>query len=240
MIDGKRVLAIVPARSGSKGLSDKNIRLLDGRPLLAWPIKAALESRYIDKVLLSTDSQQYADVGISHGAEVLSLRPSRLAGDQVPSSDVVLHVIDQLGEQGEVFDYLVLLEPTSPLTQSSDVDSGLESLVKRSETGAMVAIREVLTEHPLYCSTMDERLKLRPYQRASFSEPIRRQDLSRIFCFSGSFYISSIDRYREEKTFYHDDTYGFEMPSWKSREIDDLSDFICVEALKKNQHLFSV
>ncbi|MGH1371924.1 MAG: cytidylyltransferase domain-containing protein [Cellvibrionaceae bacterium] len=239
MIDGKRVLAIVPARSGSKGLADKNVRPLDGQPLLAWPIVTALESQYIDRVILSTDSQEYADIGQSHGAEVLSLRPDHLAGDQVPTSDVVIHIVDELKAQGDAFEYLVLLEPTSPLTQSSDVDSGLEALMQRSQSGAMVAIREVLTEHPLYCSTMDPQSKLSPYQRSSFSEPIRRQDLSKIFCFSGSFYISNVDRYRREQSFYHDATYGFEMPAWKSREIDDLSDFVCVEALKKNQHLFS-
>ena len=109
------MLAIIPARVGSKGLPGKNIRLLHGKPLLAWPIAAAKASKYVDRVVVSTDSDEFAHIARAHGAEVPVLRPAELAADTSPSSAAVIHMLDLLAAQGFIYEYLVLLSSqTSP------------------------------------------------------------------------------------------------------------------------------
>ncbi|MEZ5751843.1 MAG: acylneuraminate cytidylyltransferase family protein [Paracoccaceae bacterium] len=148
MIDSKRVIALVPARSGSKGLPNKNIRPLMGKPLLAWPIEAALASRFVDKVVLSTDSEAYAEIGRKHGADVPFLRPAELASDTSPSIDFILHAIDFFEERGEKFDILVLLEPTSPMTEASDIDAAIAALCASPSLTAAVGVTAMETQHP--------------------------------------------------------------------------------------------
>ncbi|MFO0106485.1 MAG: acylneuraminate cytidylyltransferase family protein, partial [Burkholderiales bacterium] len=138
MIDGKRVLALVPARSGSKGLPDKNIRPLGGKPLLAWPIAAALAAQRVDRVIVSTDSAHYADLARAAGADVPFLRPTALASDTAPSIDFILHAVDTLAAADEHYDYLLLLEPTSPLTEASDIDRALSALAAQGASAVAV------------------------------------------------------------------------------------------------------
>jgi CMP-N-acetylneuraminic acid synthetase len=118
MINGKRVLAVVPARGGSKGLPGKNIRMICGKPLIDWTIQAALKSRFIDELIVSTDSPEIADIAAKAGASVPFLRPAGLATDTSPTIDVVEHVLEHFRAASESFDYLVLLEPTSPLRRT--------------------------------------------------------------------------------------------------------------------------
>src|SRR5215471_6813557 len=123
MIGGKTALAIIPARSGSKGLPGKNIRNLCGKPLVTWSIEAARKSRHLDLVLLSTDSAEIADIARNSGAAVPFLRPGELATDQAPTFEVVRHALTfYRSEMGREFDYTVLMEPTSPLREDDDVD----------------------------------------------------------------------------------------------------------------------
>ena len=133
MINGKRVLALIPARSGSKGLLGKNTKLLCGKPLIAWPIQSALASQYIDNVVVSTDCQKIADLAVQYQAAVPFIRPENLASDSASSFDVIIHALDALANSGQEFDYLFLLEPTSPLTQTSDIDLAIERLINSTE-----------------------------------------------------------------------------------------------------------
>jgi CMP-N,N'-diacetyllegionaminic acid synthase len=236
MIQQKKVLAIIPARGGSKGLPGKNTRLLRGLPLVAWPIQTALHSKYVDKVLVSTDDPQIAKIAAAHGAEVPFLRPAELAQDTSPSSEAILHAIEFCKQRNEHYDYFVLLEPTSPLTEATDVDQALETLLA-SDGLAIVSVSKVEATHPVYCATLGADRFLKPYNRESFAKPIRRQEVEALYFFDGSLYISEIQHYLHCQTFYHERTLPYEVPSWKALEIDTLTDFIKIEAIMNHQAL---
>ena len=232
MIEGKKVLAIVPARAGSKGLPDKNIRQLGGKPLLAWPIEAALASQYVDRTIISTDSSKYADIALAYGADVPFLRPSEHATDTAPSMGFILHALETLADEGDVYDYLVLLEPTSPLTEATDIDDALQTLVQKSDVAtAAIGISPMETQHPAFAVLRDEGGLISPMLGGSFATLPRRQDLDPIFALDGSFYISSVSALAAEKSFCHARTLGLVTERHKAYEVDDLIDFICIEAI---------
>ena len=237
MIKEKRVVAIIPARSGSKGLPRKNIRMLHGRPLLGWPVWAAKNSRYVDKVIVSTDSEEFADIARTQGAEVPFLRPAELSGDTAKSIDVLLHALDFLRKGGEEFSYVVLLEPTSPMTEASDIDTALMRL-EENNFGAVsiVGISKVEAMHPAFDVCLDEKGVIHPYQ-GELGQSIRRQDLEPLYYFEGSLYISDVMALYQKKTFYHEATLGYVTPRWKALEIDSLFDFVCAEAVMEKKAL---
>ncbi len=236
MIDDKRVLCIIPARSGSKGLKDKNIRELAGKPLLAWPVCCARDSKYIDRVIVSTDSDKYAAIARQYQADVPFLRPTRLAQDTTTTIDVVDDLLNRLQES---YDILVLLEPTSPLTEANDVDIALESLIASWEkTDAVVGVTQEIKSHPAYLLTLDDDNKIHSLN-SDFSKAVRRQELSTVYRMDGTLYISKVDALQKQRGFYHDRTMGFVVPEWKSYEIDSLTDFICIEAIMKNREVLS-
>ncbi|MCS6627360.1 acylneuraminate cytidylyltransferase family protein [Roseibacterium beibuensis] len=233
MIDGKRVLAIVPARKGSKGLPLKNIRPLAGKPLLAWPIAAARASSHVDRVIISTDDQGFADIAVQHGADAPFLRPAELASDTAPSIGFILHAVDALAEAGERYDYIVLLEPTSPLTEGTDVDAALEQLAA-SDADAIVGVTALETSHPAYAVRMGADGVIDPLQPGGFAAMPRRQDLEPVFGLDGSLYISTVDALRREQGFCHGRTLGYVTARHKAHEVDDLVDFLCIEAIAAN------
>ncbi len=236
MINQKKILAIIPARGGSKGLPNKNIRPLQGMPLVAWPIKAALNSRYIDRVIVTTDDIKIAEIAKQYGADVPFMRPPHLALDSSPSSEAIMHALDYCAVDEREYDYFVLLEPTSPLTESADVDSALERLIAGNGL-AIVGASNVKSTHPVFCATIGENAFLRPYNRDSFAKPIRRQDVDDLYFFDGSLYISDVKKYRETATFYHESTLPYIVPAWKALEIDTLLDFFMIEAVMNNKEL---
>lgn len=238
MIDGRKVLALVPARHGSKGLPLKNIRPLRGKPLLAWPVEAALASRYVDRVVVSTDSEDFAALARAAGAEVPFLRPPELATDTTPSIDVILHAIDTLASNGDHYDYLILLEPTSPLTDAADINRALEKLVALgTHADAIVGVSAMASAHPAFAVRVVDDGLIRPYAVANFGQMPRRQDTEPLFNLDGSLYASTVEALRRERGFYHDRTLPYVTPRHKSFEIDDLVDFICIEAILANRHL---
>ena len=233
MIDNARVLAIVPARSGSKGLPLKNIRPLAGKPLLAWPIEAARASAYVDRVIISTDDAGFAEIAVRHGADAPFLRPAALAGDASPSIDFILHAIDMLEAAGDAYDYVVVLEPTSPLTEAADVDAALRQLHgARDAADAIVGVTPLVTSHPAFAVRRDGQGVIQPFLNASFGHLPRRQDLEPLFSMDGSLYISTVPALRRERGFCHGRTLGYETARHKAYEVDDLVDFICIEAVK--------
>ena len=140
------VLALIPARAGSKGLPRKNLLEVGGLPLIAWSILAAKGSRFVDRVVVSTDGTEIADVARGLGADVPFMRPADLATDDASTQDVVLHCLDELEKEGSGYDLLVLLQPTSPLRKAEDVDSALELLAAR---GADAVVGVCRVEHGL-------------------------------------------------------------------------------------------
>ena len=232
MIDGKRVLALVPARRGSKGLPLKNIRPLHGMPLLAWPIKAARGSQYVDRVVISTDDPDFAELARAAGADAPFLRPAELASDSAPSIGVIIHALDALEAADDVYDYLVLLEPTSPLTETSDVDSALQTLLaRRREADAIVGVTELSTTHPAFAVRANDHGFISPFAAQTFGHLPRRQDVEPLYYLDGSLYASTVEALRSKASFCHDRTIAHIMPRHKSFEVDDLVDFMCIEAL---------
>ena len=234
MIEGKRVLGLITARGGSKGLPGKNVRDLCGHPLIAWTVAAALGAEPIDDVVVSTDSPDIAAVAKRYGAEVPFMRPSKLAGDTATSMDVVAHALDRLREAGREYGYLVLLEPTSPLREAADIDLALRRLI---DTGAVsiVGVARAGSVHPafMYRSGADGRLL--PFLPVPDRESLRRQDTEPVFFLEGTVYASRLPDLIERGGFYHADCVGYEVPKWKSPEVDDIIDFLLVEAIMKHR-----
>jgi len=230
MIGTGRVLAVVTARGGSKGLPGKNLRPLNGKPLIAWTIQQGLACGSIDSLVVSTDDRAIADVAETYGARVPYLRPAHLASDSASSMDVLLDVLDRLGDAGEQYDYLVLLEPTSPLRDVSDIDGALRLLAEGAQS--VVGVARAENAHPSFLMAVRDGL-LRPMLQAQ-PTGLRRQDLvGEYFYLEGSVYASRVDTFRERKSFYHDCTTPWIVEPYKAIEIDNLSDFIAADALMK-------
>lgn len=235
MIDGIRVLAIVSARGGSKGLPRKNGRALLGRPLLSWSVAAARGSSCVDRVIVSTDDSVLATIAREAGADVPFMRPTHLAEDFTPSSDVVVHALDTLAGLGDSFGYVVLLEPTSPLTEGVDVDAALARLHgARDRADAIVGIVRTEADHPSFAVAMAADGKIAPVAGGGFADLPRRQDLPAVYRLEGSLYASEVMAFRTIRSFCHARTIGYLVPRYKSLEVDDLVDFVCIEAIARS------
>lgn len=232
MINGKPVIAIIPARGGSKGLPGKNIRELCGKPLIAWTIEKAKKSKHLDVILVTTDSSEIAGIAKNYGADVPFLRPSDLAGDRASTHDVIFHALAHYREtQGREFEYTVLMEPTSPLREDDDVDRMLEALDGRAEAfDAIVSVGEV-SEHP----SIMKRLvgdHMEPYC-SELTQTTRRQDNVPAYFPYGVAYIAKTAELLRESTFYMRRCLPFVIKSYQNYEIDDVYDFLCVENVMK-------
>lgn len=232
MYKGKRILALIPARAGSKGLPGKNIRPMLGKPLIAWSVEHALQCGCADKVVVSTDSPEAADAARAAGAGVPFMRPPALAADTATSADVIIHALDFLEAAGETFDTFVLLEPTSPLREPGDVMAALDLLTADPAARAVVSVARAESSHPDFCVELDAAKRISRPGGEGFTAK-RRQDIKDLYYFEGTVYASDVRTFRERRTFLHGETLGYEVPRWKAVEIDELSDFICAEALLK-------
>lgn len=233
MINDKKVIAIIPARGGSKGLPGKNIRPLCGKPLIAWSIEQALRSECVDKVLVTTDSEEIANVAKRYGAEVPFIRPSELATDYTPSFEVISHALSYYRDfLGVTFDYSILLEPTSPLRERDDIDEMAKKLDDLNQSfDGIVTIGEV-AYHPSIMKKCDSH-KLLPV----FPELVqksRRQDHDTVYWPFGTF-MTKTDTLLREKSFYPSRLTHYKIKRYQCYEIDDLYDFLCVEAVMKHE-----
>ena len=184
MYNNKKILAIIPARGGSKGLPNKNIKPLCGKPLIGWSIEQAGGSAYIDEIFVSTDSAEIASVAESFGIEVPFLRPAELATDTSPSSEFVLHTIDYYRSQGQEFDYILLLEPTSPLRDVADINTAIEQLLNHKTAKSIVGVSKVEATHPAFLVNLSKEGLLEPY--LGEMKALRRQELNDLYFFEGS------------------------------------------------------
>lgn len=238
MYKNKAFLAIIPARGGSKGLPGKNIKELCGKPLIAWTVEAGLGSQYIDEVMVTTDSEEIACIAREFGASVPFVRPAELASDTATSFDVVKHAINFYKDKlNKKFDYVVMLEPTSPLRDKDDIDSAIEQLLSNPHASAIVGICKTESQNPAFLATKNDNDCLVGYVNKDM-RVLRRQEISDVYFFEGSVYVSHIATLLDRKTFYHECTLGYEVPKWKSPEIDDIDDFIIVEALMKFKGMY--
>ncbi len=234
MINDKRALAIIPARGGSKGLPGKNIRILCGKPLIAWSIEKARKSCHLDVVLVTTDSPEIADVARQYGAAVPFLRPAELATDHASTYEVIRHALAHYRTtEGREFDYIVMLEPTSPLREDQDIDRMLEVLDTRADDfDAIVSVGQV-TEHP----SIMKRLvgdRIEPFC-PELVQTTRRQDNVPAYFPYGVAYIAKTRALLEENTFYTRRCTYFTIKRYQNYEIDDIYDFLCVESVMKRE-----
>lgn len=234
MIREKRVLAIIPARGGSVGLPGKNIRAMCGKPLIAWSIEKAKKSNYLDMVLVTTDSQKIADVSAQFGARVPFLRPAELATDKASTYDTVRHALTFLQEkEGHTFDYIVLLEPTSPLREDDDIDRMLEQLQAReSDFDSIISVGEI-DEHPSIVRRLSGD-RLEPFC-PELQRTTRRQDNEPAYFPFGVAYIAKTEALLAENTFYTRRSTYFKIKRYQNYEIDDIYGFLCAERIMKHE-----
>lgn len=224
------ILAIVPARGGSKGIPRKNCKPLLGKPLVVWSIEQALRSRYITRTFVSTDDTEIAALSEQCGLPVPFLRPAEYARDTSPTYDAVLHALDAFEAAGEHFDIVVLLEPTSPLRKIDDIDRAIgQFLSSGQDADALVSVGEVHLESPYIMKTIDCGL-IRPLM-PSDARFYQRQQLPAAFFPYGVIYLSRVEALRRTRTFYQERTMAYVIERWQNYEIDDLFDFICVESI---------
>ena len=239
MINGKSVLAIIPARGGSKGLPRKNILQLVGKPLIAWTIDAAQKSKYIDKCILSTDNKEIASIAQSYNCEVPFMRPKELSCDETPSFSVVAHTVEFFKKNNLHYDYLILLEPTSPLRDANDIDCALENLVSnRAIADSIVGVSKIESTHPVFDVRINNAGLIEPYIGKKF-EVFRRQEIKPLYFKEGSLYISDTEILLNIKNFYHERTLPYIVPRWKSLEIDEMVDLLTAETIINNLSLIT-
>jgi CMP-N,N'-diacetyllegionaminic acid synthase len=231
MYNGKTFLAIIPARGGSKRLSRKNILPLLGKPLIGWTIEQAKKSKYLDRIIVSTEDEEISEVSKSFGAEVLK-RPEDLAQDDTPTSDVIIHVIENLEKEGFKYDFIVLLEPTSPLRKDDDIDNAIEVISNNSYAYSLVSLGEIHLEHPEYVKILGDDGFIYPYCENNIKYH-RRQDLPKAYFPYGVVYICKTEIFKEKRTFYMEKTIPYIIDRWQNYEIDDIYDLLCIENIFK-------
>lgn len=224
MINELKILALIPARGGSKGIKNKNIISICGKPLIAYSIEAAKKSKYIDRILVSTDCSKIASVAKRYGAEPPFLRPSELAQDQSKSIEVIMHAIKYLENQGEVYDALVLLQPTQPLRTSGDIDMALETFISSGKK-PLASVSEV-DDHPLLIRSIDNKGMLQPL--LSEKSSVRRQDMMHYYRVNGCIYINCVEELSMDSSL-NDNIIPYVIPKERSVDIDELQDVALVK-----------
>lgn len=223
-----KVLAFIPARGGSKGLPGKNIKMLAGKPLIAWSIQQAKASAVIDRVIVSTDCPQIAEVAIQYGAEVPFYRPDEIAGDNATTESAMLHCCEYLKERDELPDYIVLIQATSPIRSKGQFEKAL-AYIKSNDFDSLLSVSK---SHRFTWKIQADK----PVASYDYMKRPRRQDISeadQVFLETGSFYITRINRFLETKNRLCGTIGLFETPEDESYEIDTMVDFrVCEEILK--------
>ena len=220
-------IAIITARSGSKGLKDKNIKLLADKPLLAYSIEAAKCSGLFEEVMVSTDSKIYAEIASEYGAEVPFLRSEKNSSDIAGSWDVVKEVLETYGSRGRFFDTVCLLQPTTPLRTSADIQRAYEVYMDKG-ADAVTSVCEC--DHPAeYMMRLDKSLSLEEFRKNEVDLP--RQQLPRYYRLNGAVFIRRIEYNEEKVDLQYKHEYAYVMDRERSVDIDTIEDFEYAEFL---------
>lgn len=224
-----KTIAIIPARSGSKGLKDKNIANVCGRPLIDYTIRAAIDSGCFEKVMVSTDSKEYAEISRKCGAEVPFLRSEFTSSDTAGTWDAVREVLKNYTKMGEDFDYVAVLQPTSPLRSSEDIVSAYRIL---SQDGVNNVVSVTETEHPVqWCFPLDDKGLLASFASSPYAM-MRRQELEKHYQENGAIYFVDARKIMDcEYNLYKDNCVAYRMPRERSIDIDEELDLIIVKAI---------
>jgi len=227
MFKQKTILAIIAARGGSKGVLRKNIRMVGGKPLIAWIIEAAKQSSFIDRLILSCDDREIIEVAKEHGCEVPFVRPEELAMDDSSVSDVILHAIEEMPD----YDYIMLLQPTSPLTQNKDIDGCIKFIVNTNNE-SVISVSES-NKSPYWMFSMNTNNRLKPVMGGEYLN-YRRQDLPLAYIPTGAVYIAKLKWFLKNRSFYSTSTAGYKISIERSLDIDTERDLKLVEAVINN------
>lgn len=219
MINDKRVLAIIPARGGSKEIKDKNIIDVEGIPLIGYTIDAAKKSKYIDCVYVSTNSEKIADVAAKRGAYIPFMRPNELASDTSKTIDAIVYTLDSMKLIGEEYDVMVLLQPTSPLRTVEDIDGAIEKFAKCGYK-SLVSVSEVNDPPVLMRRIIDDEHMERFINTTS---TVRRQDMEKFYRVNGSIYINLIEEINVS-TSLNDNEVPYIVSKVNAIDIDDYAD----------------
>ena len=221
---GMSVLAIIVARGDSKGIPRKNIKSLAGKPLIGWSIEAAKKASCINRIIVSTEDAEIASVAHGLGADVPFIRPAELAADDTPGIAPVLHAIEKLPD----YQWVLLLQPTSPLRLAEDID-GIWQLCQERGAPSAVSICEVV-KHPYWMYQCNTAQRLEPFIKER-PDVTRRQDLPPVYALNGALYLARTDWLLEQKGFIGPETLGYAMPPERSVDIDTPQDWRWVEFL---------
>lgn len=227
MYKGKTFLAIIPARSGSKGIPDKNIRMLCNKPLMAYTIEASLKIDVFDDIIVSTDSQSYADIAKTYGIEVPYLRPSFLANDEATTCDVIIHVLQAQKNLGKEYDYFMLLQPTSPLRNEKHIIESIELLLEKKANSVVSVCQETHARNLSIPFNLEGKLEGALIDHGN----TRRQDQEMWVRLNGAIYLCNTQYYWQYKSFYKDKSYFYKMDEKTSIDIDTIDQFEFTEWL---------
>lgn len=227
------MIAIIPARGGSKGVPGKNVKQLIGKPLIAYTIEAALASKYIEQVIVTTDSQEIADVAVKYGADVPFMRPADLADDTSSAVDVYLHATEFLKDKGFCVNEFMVLLPTAPLRTGIHIDEAVE-LFKRCSARTLISVKEAETPVTWYLNR-DNDNKLTNAGFGVGNAVSNRQLNAKYYVPNGAIYILNYDLLKNERTYYCDNTVAYEMSVEDSVDIDTPYDFKLAEFFMSNR-----
>lgn len=223
------LLILIPARGGSKRLPGKNIKLLHNKPLISWTIEAGLKAGLSNYVVVSTDDVKIADIAKDSGALVPFIRPNELSGDTAKSIDVVLHAIDFFEKQDIYFQHLMLLQPTSPARDALHIQAAYD-LFKNKGADGIVSVCPV-DHSPLWSNTLPEDHSMKDFMPQNLSQ-LRSQDLPQYYRINGALYIYKIDKLKNQKSFFYDESvFAYPMPTECSIDIDHEIDFEIAKAI---------
>ncbi len=224
------VLAIIPARGGSKGVPRKNIKSLGGKPLLAWTIAAALEAEGISKLIVSTDDREIKEVALKWGAEVPFIRPGELSTDRAKAIPVLQHAVSFLEEQEQTFDSVMMLQPTSPLRLAKDIEASIQMMKADANCSSVISVTGVGEYHPARMKYLEEGVLIDPsFCEAYENQP--RQELRPMYIRSGAIYLARRSELMEQNSLKGKRSLGYVMPKERSVNIDAPFDFELAEWL---------
>ncbi|MFH0875115.1 MAG: acylneuraminate cytidylyltransferase family protein [archaeon] len=228
-INEKKVLAIIPARGGSKGLPRKNILNMCGKPLIGWSIEQAKNSTYVDRVIVSTDDKEIAEIAKKYGAEVPFLRPKEYATDTVSPTDAILHVIYELEKTGYLPDIVIQMQPTCCIREPEDIDDALRVLISNKTAKSIVSLIKIEnTSHPDFVVKLDNN----GFIGGKLGDSFRRQNLSDRYAYNGTILASYTSSLKKFKSFNNEFTLGYVITQkYKTLDINDNWDFIQTEAV---------
>jgi CMP-N,N'-diacetyllegionaminic acid synthase len=230
MHNGKTFLGIIPARGGSKGIPHKNIQEVKGKPLIHYSIEQAIGSKYLDRVIVSTDDSEIAETSLNAGAEVPFLRPKEFATDTSKTIDALIYTINKLKELGDSYDYIVLLQPTQPLRKSWHIDEAIEHMFEKNLSN-LVSVTEV-NEHPILMRTINNG-RLEPLLKVDST--VRRQDFPSYYKVNGAIYINRLDENFSTETSLNDNSHPYIMDEKFDIDIDEPIDLQVFKLLLENE-----